>query len=89
MGQQAKRVTFDLMCSELRAWLVLTSDDRSSYVIEMHQGEAGGWSADADLPPGEYRGRYYSGDDRNVNYYGAANVAGSTGCGMDAVISIK
>jgi len=89
MGQQSKAVTFDLTCPHAQAWLVLTSDNREPYVVEMRQRHRTIWSASADLMPGEYRCRYYSGDDRNVSYYGPANIEGSIGCGMDALLSVK
>jgi hypothetical protein len=89
MDQQSKAVRFDLTCPQSRAWLVLTSDNRQTHIVEMRQRERRIWSASADLPPGEYRCRYYSGDDRNVSYFGPASSAGSIDGGMDALLSVK
>ncbi len=81
-------VTFDLTSPHPRAWLVLTSDNREPYVIEMRQRHRRIWSASADLMPGEYRCRYYCGDDQHISYHGPAHIAGSIGCGMDALYSV-
>lgn len=89
MSQQAQSVTFHLICPESRAWLVLASDHRKSRVVEMHQQGPNVWAATADLIPGEYRCRYYCGDDRDVIYYGPANREGSVAAGMDALIFVE
>jgi hypothetical protein len=89
MNQHSKSVTFDLTCPQSRAWLVLTSDDREPHVVEMCQQNRMLWSASADLSPGEYRCRYYAGDDQNVSYFGPASSEGSIECGMDALLSVK
>ena len=47
------------------------------------------WSATADLTPGEYRCRYYGGDDRMVTYCGAATTEGSIMHGLDALLLVK
>jgi hypothetical protein len=88
MGQQSKAVTFDLMCPQSRVWLVLTSADREPQVIEMRQRRGMIWSASANLPPGEYRCRYYSGDDKKISYYGPATAEGCIDCGMDALLTV-
>ena len=88
MSQQSQLLTFSLTCPGPRAWLVLNSDDRKSRVVEMQQRYPGLWSAIADLIPGEYRCRYYCGDDRQVTYYGPAHMAGAVDCGMDALVSV-
>ena len=89
MGQQSKAVRFELTCPQPRAWLVLTNDNGAAQVIEMRQRHLGIWSASADLTPGTYRCRVYSGDDRDVSYYGPANVEGSIDAGMDALLSVE
>jgi hypothetical protein len=80
MNQHSKSVTFDLTCPQSRAWLVLTSDDREPHVVEMCQQNRMLWPASADLSPGEYRCRYYAGDDQNVSYFGPASSEGSIEC---------
>ena len=47
------------------------------------------WSASVPLIPGEYRCRYYCGDEGTIFYYGPASIDGSIDRGMDAVISIQ
>jgi hypothetical protein len=47
------------------------------------------WTASAELMPGEYRCRYYSGDDKNVSYHGPAHIDGGVDCGMDTLVSVK
>lgn len=89
MQQQSKAVTFDSTCPQSRAWLVLTSDNGEPHVVEMRQRHLKIWSASADLVPGTYRCRVYSGDDQSVSYYGPANVEGSIDCGMDALLSVE
>jgi len=89
MSPQSKVVTFNLTCPESRAWLVLDSDDRKPLVFEMRQQRPAVWSACADLTQGEYRCRYYCGDDRNITYYGPAKTEGSIDCGMDALMSVE
>ena len=88
MSEQSTIVTFRLTCPEPRAWLVLTSGTRKTRVVEMRQQTPSIWSASADLAPGEYHCRYYCGDDRNVVYYGPANIEGSIEQGMDALVSV-
>jgi hypothetical protein len=89
MNKMSKSVAFSMTCPEPRAWLVVTSGDRQPHVVEMRQQDPSIWSACADLMPGEYHCRYYSGDDRNVMYYGPAHREGSIDCGMDALVSVK
>jgi hypothetical protein len=88
MIQPSQILTFHLTCAEPRAWVVLKSDDQEPRVLEMERRNATAWSASADLIPGDYRCRYYCGDDRNVNYYGPARIAGGIECGMDTQISV-
>jgi hypothetical protein len=88
MSQQSNRVTFRLTCPERRAWVVLKCDDRKPLVVEMLRDPAKMWSACADLMPGDYRCRYYCGDDRVVHYHGPASIAGSIDSGMDALVSV-
>ena len=89
MSQPSQILTFNFICPELRAWLVLESDDQEPHVLEMEQRNPGTRSASVDLIQGEYRCRYYSGDDRNVNYYGPAQIDGGIDCGMDTLVSVK
>jgi CheY-like chemotaxis protein len=89
MNQQPTIVTFFLICSEPKAWTVVMAEDAEPLVIDMLQGYPNHWSATAFLKPGDYRCRLYSGDDRNVTYFGPANVKGSAEDGMDALISVK
>ena len=89
MSHQSQQVTFHAACPEPRAWLVLTSANRESHVLEMSQHDGTDWSVSADLAPGDYRCRYYGGDDRHVTYYGAASTAGSIECGMDSLVLIR
>jgi hypothetical protein len=89
MSQQSKTVTFDVTCPEPRVWLVLTSDNREPRVVEMRQRNPNNWFASEDLIPGEYRCRYYGGDDGRVVYHGAAKTEDSIDCGMDALVSVK
>src|SRR5579862_4480325 len=89
MGEPSQLLTFQFTCPETRAWLVLQRDDQRSCVLEMQQHHPSVWSASADLIPGEYRCRYYSGDDRRVNYYGPAHIDGGIECGMDTLVSVK
>jgi hypothetical protein len=89
MQQQSRFVTFHVTCTEPRAWLVLTSDVQEPSVVEMHRRHPNNWSISADLIPGEYRCRCYSGDDRNVTYQGPAHIDGGTECGMDTSVSVK
>ncbi len=88
MSQQSKSVVFSFACLERRAWLVLTSGSREPHVVEMQRRDDNIWSACATLAPGEYRCRYYSGDERNVMYQGPAHIEGSTDGGMDALVSV-
>jgi hypothetical protein len=89
MDHPSQLVTFGLSSSEARAWVVLTSGHRKPRVVEMREERPHYWSTSTELIPGEYRCRYYSGDDRSVHYQGPATVEGSTECGMDALISVK
>jgi hypothetical protein len=89
MNQLSHIVTFDVTCPEPRAWLVLIAGNREAQVLEMRQRCPSEWFASADLSPGEYRCRYYGGDDRHVHYYGPANLEGSINCGMDALVLVK
>ena len=89
MSQQLKTVAFSFASPDSRAWLVLTSAEQEPHVVEMCHEPSSVWSASADLIPGDYRCRYYSGDDRNVIYYGPAHIEGSTDGGMDALMSVK
>ena len=89
MSEQSTIVTFRLTCPEPRVWLVLTSDARKPRVVEMRQQNPSIWCASAELAQGEYHCRYYCGDDRNVIYYGPANIEGSIEHGMDALVSVR
>jgi hypothetical protein len=89
MSHPSQIMTFHLTCPESRAWIVLTGDGQESRVVEMEKRNSSVWSASADLTPGEYRCRCYSGDDRNVSYYGPTPIAGGIDCGMDTLLSIK
>ena len=88
MDNQSQLITFSLMSGEPRAWVVLTSDHRKPRVVEMREERPSFWSMSTDLMPGEYRCRYYSGDERSVHYHGPATMKGSIECGMDALISV-
>jgi len=89
MSQPSQILTFNLTCPESRAWLVLECDDQEPHVLEMEQRIPSVWTASVDLMQGEYRCRYYSGDDRTVNYYGPAQIDGGIDCGMDTLVSVK
>jgi hypothetical protein len=84
---QNETVTFYLNSPEQRIYLVGQKDNQHSFVIEMRQ-MGGLWFARLELSEGDYRFRYYAGDDRNVAYLGPACAAGSFHDGMDALISI-
>jgi hypothetical protein len=89
MSQPSQILTFNLTCPQSRAWLVLESDHQEPRVLEMEQRNPSVWSASVDLIQGEYRCRYYSGDDRSVNYLGPAQIDGGIDCGMDTLVSVK
>jgi hypothetical protein len=88
MSEPSTTVTFHLTCPEPRAWLVLKGENREPRVLEMQHRDPSGLAARADLMPGEYRCRYYCGDDRSVIYHGPAHVEGSIESGMDALVSV-
>lgn len=85
---QNQTVTFYLNSPEQRVYLVGQKGDQHSFTVEMRQ-MGGLWFARLDLSEGDYRFRYYAGDDRNVVYLGPACTAGSIHDGMDALISIR
>jgi len=89
MSPPSQTLTFYLTSSESRAFLVLKSDNQKPRVLCMERRNPSVWSASAVLIPGEYRCRYYCGDDQNVSYYGPAHVDGGIECGMDTLVSIK
>jgi CheY-like chemotaxis protein len=89
MAQKSQRVTFELASSEPRAWVVVKSDDHEPLVIEMQKLAPNQWSANVPLTPGEYRCRFYCGDERKVIYCGPASINGSTESGMDAMIVVE
>ncbi len=89
MAPKRQLVIFHLKCPELRAWLVLASDNQTSRVLEMHQLYACNWLASAYLVPGQYDCRYYGGDDRTVIYYGTANIEANADSGLDAFLSVE
>ncbi len=86
--QQSRLTTFFLACPEPRAWLVISGDAPDSRVLEMWQGYPNHWSASVWLLPGEYRGRYYCGDDTYVFYHGPATLGRGPTDGMDGIVSI-
>ena len=88
MSQRAQIVTFNLTCSEQRAWLVIEGDNQGPRVLEMFKGYTNRWTASEWLMPGKYRCRYYCGDDHNVVYHGPARSIGSVDEGMDGLVSI-
>jgi two-component system OmpR family response regulator len=89
MAQKSQSVTFELASSEPRAWVVVKSDHHSPLVMKMQKVAPNQWSANFSLTSGEYRCRFYCGDERNVVYFGPANISGSTESGMDAVVMVK
>jgi CheY-like chemotaxis protein len=89
MMEQSRLTTFFLACSEPRAWLVINSGTQDSRVLEMCKGYPGHWSASAWLLPGDYRCRYYSGDDTHVDYQGPATLGRGQADGLDGVVSIS
>jgi len=89
MSAQSKILTFNLTCPEPRAWLVLKGGNRDPQVVEMQRGCTNVWRVNAELPPGEYECRYYSGDERNVIYFGPAHIEGGVDRGMDTMVSVK
>jgi hypothetical protein len=88
MAQKSQSVTFDLASPEPRAWVVVKTDNHEPLVVEMRGGRPNHWSANIPLTPGEYRCRFYCGDERNVVYSGPASISGSAQSGMDAVIVV-
>jgi len=89
MSQRSQIVTFYLTCSEPRAWLVITADKKESRVFEMWNGYPNHWSASAWLTPGEYRCRFYVGDDRCIVYHGPARVDGKSENALDGCVSVE
>ena len=89
MSERSQIVTFYLTCSEPRAWLVIHSDNHQAQVVEMCNGYPNHWSASARLAPGQYRCRYYCGDDHLVTYYGPARISGSIDEGRDGLVSVE
>jgi hypothetical protein len=92
MSKRSQTVTFHLACTAPRVWLVIRPEDGKARVLEMRRKFPGAWSARMDLERGQYRCRYYCGDNRNVVYEGPAlagtNNAGDDG-GMDARLSVE
>ena len=89
MAHQSQPITFSLISNDPRAWVVVTSDHTKPCVVEMREERPSFWSTSTDLIPGEYRCRYYSGNERSVHYCGPATIKGAIESGMDALISIK
>ena len=89
MTSRSQVLTFHLACPEPRAWLVIQCDDQEPQVVEMWSGYPNHWSASAWLAPGQYRCRYYCGDDHRVVYGGPARINGSFDEGMDGLVSVK
>jgi hypothetical protein len=89
MSHQSKIVTFQFTCPEARGWLVVKGDKQKPRVVEMRQRTPGVWSEQVELIPDEYQCRYYSGDERNVIYFGPAHIEGGVDRGMDTMVSVK
>jgi hypothetical protein len=89
MSERSQITTFHLTSSQPRAWLVISRDDAKTQVIEMWKGYSNRWSASAWLMCGEYRCRYYCGDEKHVVYHGPAHINSGTDEGMDGLESIK
>lgn len=89
MAQKSQDVRFELVSSEARAWVVVTSDNREPLVVEMEKAAANNWSANVPLTPGEYRCRFYCGGEKSIVYFGPASISGSALSGMDAVILVE
>ncbi len=87
--EQSALTTFFLNCPEPRAWLVVSSETHDSRVVEMCKGYPNHWSASLWLLPGEYRCRYYCGDDTHVDYLGPATLGRGQTDGLDAIVSIR
>ena len=78
MDHPSQLVTFGLSSAEARAWVVHTSGNQKPRVVEMREERPSYWSTSTELSPGEYRCRYYSGDERSVHYQGPATVEAYT-----------
>ena len=87
VGSNSEFVTFRLASSEPRAWVVIKGD-AEPLVVEMSQERPSHWSATALLTSGEYRCRFYCGDDRSVVYHGPASTDGTAEAGMDALVTV-
>ena len=87
MPQKSQIVTFHLASPELRAWVVVQGEHQAPLVVEMFQGRPGDWSASAWLIPGQYRCRFYRGNERNVTYHGPAAILASHEATMNAPIN--
>jgi CheY-like chemotaxis protein len=90
MMQQSLLTTFFLGSTQPRAWLVVRGEHQDCCVLEMSNGYPNHWSASLWLPPGDYRCRYYVGNDTYVFYQGPAAIIGQGRAdGLDAVVSVS
>jgi CheY-like chemotaxis protein len=88
MSQRSQIIKFSFSSLSPRAWLVAKGGESESLVVEMRRRDPNVFSASVGLNPGQYRCRYYCGDQRNVSYHGPASIDGSTDDGMDSVVSV-
>jgi CheY-like chemotaxis protein len=89
MDDGSQIVTFQFSCSDSKTWVAIESGAGEPQVIEMRRKFPNCWTASAWLMPGEYRCRYYSGNDRQVVYHGPANVDGAhRGSTMDGLVRV-
>jgi len=89
MSQRSQIITFSFSSPSPRAWLVAKGGESESLVVEMRRRDPNVFSASVGLNPGQYRCRYYCGDQRNVSYHGPASIDGSTDDEMDSVLSVE
>ncbi len=84
----AQIVNFSLTSIERRAWLVIKGDREEARVVEMWNGYPNHWTATAWLRPGDYRCRFYCGDENHAVYEGPAQPNGNASDEMDGLVSV-
>ena len=89
MSQQSQIIEFTFSSSSARALLVIKGGESEPLVFEMRRRHPNLFSASVGLNPGQYRCRYYCGDERGLSYHGPASIDGSTDDGMDSVVSVE
>ncbi len=89
MSQRLQLLTFFLTSSQPRAWLVVRDVQEQPQVLEMSRTYSNHWSVSLWLKPGDYRCRYYCGDDQQIVYHGPAQLDGRFGQAMDGLVSVE